>query len=98
MSARVLCGPAGDEACGRRVQTSGRDAGRHLSDDVAMSSLHEHNPIGRFSDRAADYVKFRPSYPAGAINWVLADLGPEQDLVAADVGAGTGISARLLGD
>jgi SAM-dependent methyltransferase len=58
--------------------------------------LHEHNPVGRFSDRAQDYVKYRPSYPAAAIDAVLDDLGPPARLRAADVGAGTGISARLL--
>ena len=54
--------------------------------------------VGRFSDRAADYVKYRPSYPDGAIETILAGLSPPDDLVVADVGAGTGISARLLGD
>jgi SAM-dependent methyltransferase len=58
--------------------------------------LHDHNPIGRFSDRAEDYVKYRPSYPAAAIDAVLDGLGPARLLRAADIGAGTGISARLL--
>ena len=56
------------------------------------------NPVGRFDDRAADYVKFRPSYPPAAIDAILAGLGDPAALTAADVGAGTGISARLLGD
>jgi SAM-dependent methyltransferase len=54
--------------------------------------------VGRFSDRAADYVKYRPTYPAEAVDAILEGLGPPQWLVAADVGAGTGISARVLGD
>jgi SAM-dependent methyltransferase len=54
--------------------------------------------VGRFSDRAADYVRFRPTYPAVAIDAILDELGPSARLVAADIGAGTGISARLLGD
>jgi SAM-dependent methyltransferase len=54
--------------------------------------------VARFSDRAADYVKYRPSYPAAAIDAILAGLGPADRLVAADIGAGTGISSRLLGD
>jgi SAM-dependent methyltransferase len=58
--------------------------------------LHEHDPIGRFSDRAEDYVKYRPGYPAAAIDAVLEGLGPCERLRAADVGAGTGIAARLL--
>jgi SAM-dependent methyltransferase len=58
--------------------------------------LHEFNPVGRFSDRAADYVKYRPGYPAAAIDAILDGLGPPASLIAADIGAGTGISARLL--
>lgn len=62
--------------------------------------LHTKNPTGRFSDRAADYVKYRPSYPAAAIDAVLDGVGgragTRETLFAADVGAGTGISAALL--
>ena len=56
------------------------------------------NSVSRFDDRAADYVRCRPSYPAEAIDHILDGLDPGRHLVAADVGAGTGISARLLGD
>jgi len=63
-----------------------------------MAHLHEQNPVGRFSDRADDYVRYRPSYPPAAIDAILEGLGPARGLTAADVGAGTGISARLLGD
>jgi SAM-dependent methyltransferase len=58
--------------------------------------LHTLNPLGRFSDRAADYVKYRPTYPAAAIDIIVAGLG--EAAVVADIGAGTGISARLLAD
>ena len=56
------------------------------------------NSVNRFDDRVSDYVRCRPSYPASAIDHILAGLGPPAGLIAADVGAGTGISARLLGD
>ena len=56
------------------------------------------NPLGRFSDRATDYVKYRPSYPVAAIDTVLAGLGEPSQLTAADIGAGTGISSRLLAE
>lgn len=56
------------------------------------------DPTGRFSDRAKDYAKFRPSYPAEAIDAILDGLGEPSRLVAADIGAGTGISSRLLAD
>jgi SAM-dependent methyltransferase len=52
----------------------------------------------RFNDRADDYVKYRPTYPAKAIDIILLGLGTPRDLHAVDLGAGTGISARLLGD
>jgi SAM-dependent methyltransferase len=63
-----------------------------------MASLHDLHTTTRFSNRAADYVKFRPSYPSAAIDAVLAGLDAPAKLRAADVGAGTGISARLLAD
>jgi len=50
----------------------------------------------RFSDRAADYVTGRPSYPAEAIDALFDGLGDPGGVVAADLGAGTGISSRLL--
>jgi SAM-dependent methyltransferase len=50
----------------------------------------------RFSDRADDYAKYRPSYPEAAIDAILSGLGPPETLRAGDIGAGTGISARLL--
>ncbi len=60
--------------------------------------LHTLNPLGRFSDRAQDYARYRPSYPEGAIAAILAGLGDPRSLVVADIGAGTGISSRLLAD
>ena len=63
-----------------------------------MTLQPEPDTVARFNDRAADYVKYRPSYPAAAIDAVLEGLGAPERLKAADVGAGTGISARLLGD
>jgi SAM-dependent methyltransferase len=56
-------------------------------------------PTRRFSDRAHDYARFRPDYPAAAVDAMLAGLqrAPGQ-LAIADVGAGTGILSRLLAD
>ncbi len=56
------------------------------------------NPTTRFTDRARDYARFRPSYPAAAIDAMLDGLPSPSQLNAADVGAGTGISARLLAE
>jgi len=63
-----------------------------------MAHRHDMDTVGRFDDRAADYVRYRPTYPVEAVYTILDGLGPSERLVAADVGAGTGISARLLGD
>ncbi len=63
--------------------------------------LFEQEPTTRFSDRADAYARARPSYPIEAIDAILAGLAPRAghaEIVAADIGAGTGISARLLAD
>jgi SAM-dependent methyltransferase len=60
--------------------------------------LHALQPLARFSDRAEDYANYRPSYPPEAIAWIVAELASEVSWAAADIGAGTGISARLLAD
>ena len=60
--------------------------------------LHQMNPQSRFTSRAEDYAKYRPSYPNVVIDCILAGLGDSSKLVAADVGSGTGISSRLLAD
>jgi ubiquinone/menaquinone biosynthesis C-methylase UbiE len=62
------------------------------------TALHQMNPLERFSGRAGDYAKYRPSYPVEAIAVLLAELGQPTQLTAADIGAGTGISSRLLAE
>jgi ubiquinone/menaquinone biosynthesis C-methylase UbiE len=61
-----------------------------------MDALHLMEPLERFSGRATDYAKYRPGYPTETIDQILEGLPAE--IVVADVGAGTGISARLFGD
>jgi len=50
----------------------------------------------RFSNRVSDYARYRPSYPVEAIDALFAGIDASARPVAVDVGAGTGISARLL--
>lgn len=52
----------------------------------------------RFSDRADAYAANRPGYPKAAIDALLRGLPNEADLIVADIGAGTGISANLLAE
>jgi SAM-dependent methyltransferase len=55
-------------------------------------------PTVRFGMRAKAYAAFRPSYPPSAIEAVLDGLGDPHALTIADIGAGTGISARLFAE
>jgi SAM-dependent methyltransferase len=50
----------------------------------------------RFSDRVADYVKFRPGYPDSVFSALATRLPADLPRVAADIGAGTGIFSRGL--
>lgn len=49
----------------------------------------------RFSDRVADYVRYRPDYPTALVDWLRREHGVDASWDVADVGAGTGISAKL---
>lgn len=66
--------------------------------NVNTTPLHTMQPLTQYSNRAEDYVKYRPSYPTAAINTILKGLGDPSQLTAADVGAGTGIASRLLAE
>jgi ubiquinone/menaquinone biosynthesis C-methylase UbiE len=50
--------------------------------------------VKRFSDRVANYVKYRPGYPPGMIELFKAEMGLRPSSVLADVGSGTGLSAK----
>lgn len=60
-----------------------------------MTDLHA---TERFSDRVADYVRYRPDYPKALMEWLRREHGVDASWDVADVGAGTGISARLFLD
>ena len=57
-----------------------------------------HNSTRRFSNRVEDYVKYRPGYPAGIIDFLKNKYALTPDKVIADIGAGTGISSALFLD
>lgn len=50
----------------------------------------------RFSNRVDSYVKYRPSYPKEAIDYLYNTIGLEPNCDIADIGAGTGIFSALL--
>jgi SAM-dependent methyltransferase len=53
-------------------------------------------PTERFSERVAYYVKYRPGYPPEVIRFLTARLGLTSAAAVADLGSGTGISAKLF--
>ncbi len=55
-------------------------------------------PTARFSDRVADYVQYRPDYPAALLDWLQRECGVNKNWRVADVGAGTGISSKMFLD
>ncbi|MBN3753521.1 class I SAM-dependent methyltransferase [Paraburkholderia sp. Tr-20389] len=50
----------------------------------------------RFTDRVADYVKYRPDYPRELVTFLHSSCGLADGARVADIGAGTGISSRLF--
>ena len=58
----------------------------------------EPDPTRRFSSRVEDYIRYRPSYPAGVFTWLAAECGLCAQSHIADIGAGTGILTGLFLD
>jgi SAM-dependent methyltransferase len=52
----------------------------------------------RFTDRVTDYVKYRPGYPGEVVTFLHTTCGLAEGARVADIGAGTGISSKLLLD
>lgn len=52
--------------------------------------------IERFSNRVANYVKYRPDYPREIIAYLEANRVMTHESLIADIGCGTGLSSRLF--
>jgi ubiquinone/menaquinone biosynthesis C-methylase UbiE len=66
--------------------------------DLEETPPYTWNPLSRFCDLASDYAKYRPSYPIIAAIDIMLEGMETQFPIVADVGAGTGISSRLLAE
>ena len=54
------------------------------------------NSRERFSNRVDSYLKYRPSYPKEAIDYLYDFVGLRSNSKIADIGSGTGIFSKLL--
>jgi SAM-dependent methyltransferase len=54
------------------------------------------DPTTRFTNRVENYVKYRPGYPKEILELFRGEMGLTPASVVADVGSGTGISARIF--
>lgn len=54
------------------------------------------NTVERFSNRVANYVKYRPAYPPEVLRFLQDELNLQAGSTIADVGSGTGISAKIF--
>jgi ubiquinone/menaquinone biosynthesis C-methylase UbiE len=50
----------------------------------------------RFSSRVANYVRYRPTYPASVIDLLTTECGLTTTSLVADIASGTGIFTRIL--
>lgn len=64
---------------------------------LSMNSYSElTQPTTRFSNRVENYVRYRPSYPAGVVDFFEEKLGLHSGQSIADIGSGTGLFAEQL--
>ena len=54
------------------------------------------NATSRFSDRVENYIRYRPSYPAEALQALKRECGLAAHHIVADIASGTGIWSRML--
>lgn len=52
--------------------------------------------VERFSNRVENYVKYRPSYPPAVLDLFRDAMNLQKDSIIADIGLGTGISAKVF--
>ena len=50
----------------------------------------------RFSNRVADYARYRPGYPSGLVDLLREECGLRPEHTVADIGSGTGLLTKLF--
>jgi SAM-dependent methyltransferase len=58
--------------------------------------MAQRDATSRFSDRVANYVRYRPGYPDAVLEILREETGLTPEAVIVDIGSGTGISADLF--
>lgn len=58
--------------------------------------ITESEPTKRFTDRVANYIAYRPKYPAAVVEFMRDELKLSPSSLIADVGAGTGILTEMF--
>src|SRR6266480_5260535 len=54
------------------------------------------DPKQRFSNRVADYRRYRPGYPPAVLDLLRIECGLRADHIIADMGSGTGLLSQLF--
>jgi len=54
------------------------------------------DPKQRFTNRVADYVRYRPGYPPAVLDVLREECGLVPESVVADIGSGTGLLAQMF--
>lgn len=52
--------------------------------------------VSRFSNRVANYVKYRPDYPREVIGWLTEQGALAKESIVADIGCGPGMSTKMF--
>ena len=75
--------------------STGRKGALALEESI-VSTMTFADAKQRFSNRVADYVRYRPGYPAAVLDALREDCGLRPGHVIADIGSGTGFLSELF--